>query len=542
MSGTMHDSKGGNPERQLGGVDFILHRAAELYPDRIAIDDRLNGSRVTYAELRRRAIQLARALESLGVRKGDVIASAFRNEAMAIEVLFACCMLGAVNAPINTRLATAEAREYLDRIGAVAFVGLRALHSFVEGTGVRHTVLRGESGSALPVGARDYETFFTAQSGDPFPARANWGDPYFICMTGGTTGGSKGVVCSHAGCLLDMLAIANHWTIRNGYRALCCAPVYHAAGLSWACMPVLWQGGTLVFPASVAFDPAAFLRIVAEEGIDTFFIVPAMVAPLHEKWDGVPMTGLKSIALASAPVPRPLRVKVAEMFPAADALVCYGMTECLTITSQQARDFLQHGESSGEPALTARVRILDDAGLPVPRGTPGNVVTRTFAQALRYQNDPANTAATFRPCPGDPEALDWLYTGDVGFLDEGGRITLLDRAKDIIISGGENVASSEFEAVLALHARVRECAVIGLADEKWGEMVCAVIVAADGTDERGLAQELLALCRARLAGYKAPKRFVFTAALPRSAFGKVLKRDLRGQVFTTTFDAGTLRA
>ena len=129
----------------------------------------------------------------------------------------------------------------------------------------------------------------------------------------------------------------------------------------------------------------------------------------------------------------------------------------------------------------------------------------------------------------------------VGFLDEGGRITLLDRAKDIIISGGESVASSEVEAVLALHARVRECAVIGLTDEKWGEMVCAVIVAVEGMDERDLAKELLALCRERLAGYLAPKRFVFTAALPRSAFGKVLKRDLRGQKFATAFDAGALR-
>ena len=542
MGGTMLGPQGGNPERQLGGVDFILHRAAELYPDRVAIDDRLNGSRLTYADLRRRSIQLARALELLGVGKGDVVASAFRNEAMAFEVLFACCMLGAVTAPINTRLAPAEARKYLDRIGAFAFVGLHSLHVFVEGTGVRHTVLRGEFGSVLPDGVLEYEKLFAAHSGEPFPARAGWSDPYFICMTGGTTGGSKGAAASHASVLLDMLAIANHWTIRNGYRALCCAPVYHAAGLSWACMPLLWQGGTLVFPAIAAFDPVAFLRIVAEEGIDTFFIVPAMVGPLHEKWDGVPMTGVKSVALASAPVPEPLREKVAEMFPAADALVCYGMTECLMISSQQPKDFLQHGESSGEPALTARVRILDDAGLQVPRGTPGNVVTRTFGQALRYQNDPANTAVTFRPCPGDPETLDWLYTGDVGFLDDGGRITLLDRAKDIIISGGENVASAEVESVLALHAKVRECAVIGLADEKWGEMVCAVIVTADGTDEPGLAKELLSLCRERLAGYKAPKRFVFTAALPRSAFGKVLKRELRGQKFATAFDAATLRA
>jgi fatty-acyl-CoA synthase len=533
-----------NPERQLGGVEFILRRAAELYPNRVAIDDRSNGRSLTYRELQSRAIRLARGLEEIGIRKGDVVASAFRNEASAIEIVFACAFIGAVNAPLNTRLASSEAQQFIDRQRAVAFVGHSDFQSFVVDQSLLKTVLFHSDPSGVgALGYHDYETLILRQSDRTFAPRAEWSDPYMIGMTGGTTGGSKGAVWSHGGCLLEMLSTVAHWSIKPGYKALCCAPAYHAAGLSSACMPILWQAGTIIFPVASSFDPKWFLRVVAEESIDCFFLVPAMVQPLYQHWDGAPLQSVKSIAIASAPVPKPLRVKVSEMFPSADKLVFYGMTECLSISMQDPRDFLEHGESVGQAALVARLRIVDDNGHEVPRGTSGHVVARTMGQSLYYNHDPDSTSGTFRSCVNDSEGLEWVYTGDIGVLLEDGRLTLLDRAKDIIISGGENVASSEVESVIAFHPKVRECAVIGVVDEKWGERVCAVIVSsANEANPKGLAGELYASCRANLGPYKIPKQFVFVDALPRNAFGKVLKRELRARSYEISFDADKLRA
>lgn len=532
-----------NPERQRGGVEFLLHRAAEIYPHRLAIDDRLNQVTLTYGELRSRSIRLAKALEELGVGKGDVVATAFRNEAAAIEALFACALIGAVNAPLNTRLAPIEASKFIEQQGAVAFLGHYDFRSYAGSTRLKVcVVLAGAAGKDMPEGARHYESVITQKSDRPFPPRASWTDPYMIGMTGGTTGGSKGAVWSHGGCLMDMLSIISHWSIKPGYKALCVAPAHHAAGLGWACMPVLWQAGTVVFPSTHSFDPKWFLETIAEDRIDCFFLVPAMVQPLYERWDQRPFEHVKSIALAAAPVPKALRLKISEMFPKADKLVCYGMTECFSITMQKPDDFVEFGDGVGEPALVARLEIVDDDGVGVPRGLAGHVIARTAGQCLYYNNDTENTAKTFHVRPDDPEGLEWVSTGDVGYLDENGRLTLLDRAKDIIITGGENVASTEVESVLSFHPGVKECAVIGMHDDRWGELVCAVIVIAGEIDRRSLACELYSSCRQSLGPYKIPKRFVFVDALPRSAVGKILKRELRERTYDLTFEGDQLRA
>jgi len=526
-----------------GGMEFMLHRAAEIYPSRLAIDDRLNGIRRTYAELRSRSIRLARGLQAIGVGKGDVVATAFRNEVMAVESIFACAMIGAVSSPLNPRLAPPEARQFINLQNVRTFIGRSEFASFVEGTAVKQAVLcDGTEDCPVDVIGYDYEAIQSGHPDTPFPPRARLDDPYVIVMTGGTTGGSKGAVLSHGGALIDMLSVMSHWNIRPGQKALCSAPIYHGAGLGWACMPIIWQAGTVIFPGETSFDPETFLRIVRDDLVDCLFLVPALIAPLHSKWDGVPINTVSSIAMASAPVPKGLRIKIAEMFPSAEKLVCYGMTECCSISMQQPRDFLDFGESVGEPAVVARVRIVDDDGRAVVPHTAGNVVTRTLGQSLYYNNDPINTANTFRPCVDDPEELDWVFTGDIGQMDDDGKITLLDRAKDVIITGGENVPSTEVESILMLHPEVFECAVIGLPNDRWGEMVCAVVVSSAETVSRlQLSRELHDACREQLAGFKVPKQFVFVAKLPRNAFGKILKRDLRLTAFEEVYDADRLR-
>ena len=538
----------GNPERKRGGVEFLLHRAAELYPDRVAIDDRLNGTTTTYSELRSRAAQLARALEQLGIGPGEPVAYVFQNETTPFEIIFACAMLGAVAMPLNNRLAPAEARGYLRRQQVETLIARPEFSTYAEDTLVHRLIVRGSNGTQ-PENATDYDALFHDVPSTPFPPRVSWDDPYAIMMTGGTTGGSKGATLCHGNAMFDMLSIVNHWEIKRGYKSLVCAPIFHAAGLGWACMPILWQAGTLIFPATTSFDPAAFLDVMRSEPVDSVFMVPAMVGPVRAAWDGEPINTLKSLTVASAPVPEPLRLQLAEVFPAAESLVCYGMTETYSIAMQSPDDFLKWPASCGEPALAARVRIVDDNGQEVSRGEIGNVATRTLGQCAYYSHDEENTLDTFRSIPGDPEALDWTHTGDLGFMDDGGRVHLVDRAKDVIISGGENVASVEVEAVVASHPSVRECAVVGQPDTVWGERVVAILVCgdevtADPDSRLQLARETLAACRDQLAAYKAPKAIAFVEELPRSAFGKVLKRELREQTLSTLIEAvdlGTTR-
>jgi fatty-acyl-CoA synthase len=288
--------------RSGGGTEFMLHRAAEIYSQRLAIDDRLNGIRRTYAQLRSQSIRLARGLQALGVGKGDVVATAFRNEVMAIESIFACAMIGAVSCPLNPRLAPPEARQFINLQKVRTFIGRSEFASFVDGTAVEHAVLcDGTEDCPANVIGHDYETIQSGQSDTPFPPRARLDDPYVILMTGGTTGGSKGAVLSHGGALMDMLSVMSHWSLRPGQKALCSAPIYHAAGLLWACMPIIWQAGTVIFPGDASFDPDSFLRIVRDESVDCLFLVPALIAPLHSKWDGHPINTVHRDGLGARP-------------------------------------------------------------------------------------------------------------------------------------------------------------------------------------------------------------------------------------------------
>lgn len=529
-------------EHRLGGLDFLLARGAETYPDRVVIDDRLNGLCLTYGALRDRAIRLAHALRGLGIGGGDRVAYAFYNEHASIEALFACSMLGAIAVPLNTRLNPKEAAPYLAAQGCRLFLARTDLAGLAAGSGITPVIIRGAPADLGPgVAVLDYEALLAGASGAPMPPGARWEDPYMFAMTGGTTGGSKAVAWTHGGSMFDILTVIAHLGIRRGFSTICLAPTYHAAGLGWAFMPSFWQGGRIIFPASPSFSPVAVHHTVAADQVDYLFMVPAMIGPLRRSWDGTPHHGVKSVCIASAPTPEVQRRQLVEMFPAADIVIAYGMTESFSVSVQTPADLLAYPASVGEPAMCSRVRIVDDDGRPLPAGSTGQIVTRTLAMGLGYNNDPVNTAATFKPCTDDPEGLDWIFTGDVGRLDPDGRVTIVDRSKDIVISGGENVPTVEVETVLMSGPGIRECAVVGLPDATWGERVCAVVVCDGGPEgDAERARSLLALCRDRLARYKVPKQFCFIDALPRSAFGKVLKRDLKNYTFERLYETAAL--
>ncbi len=263
----------------------------------------------------------------------------------------------------------------------------------------------------------------------------------------------------------------------------------------------------------------------------------ALINPLFDAWDGEPLTGPRTVVTTAAPTPAPLRRKLAEMFPQADILAAAGLSESLNMATQSPGELLSHPDGIGAPHIDTRVLILDDDDRVVPRGQPGHIAMRNFNTALGYHRNPEAAALTRRPRRDDPEGLHWCFTGDVGVMDEDGRITIVDRSKDIILTGGESVPSVEVETVYADHPGIVDCAAVGVEDERWGEAILLVAVPKDPeVPERDLAADLFRFGRDRLAGFKVPKRVAFIDALPRSHFGKVLKRDLREYRFETVFD------
>jgi fatty-acyl-CoA synthase len=261
-----------------------------------------------------------------------------------------------------------------------------------------------------------------------------------------------------------------------------------------------------------------------------------VINPLYNAWDGTPLAGPRTVVTTAAPTSPPLRAKLVEMFPNADVLAAAGLSESLNLAAQSPGEILDYPESIGEPHVDTRVLILDDDDRLVPRNTPGHIAMRNFNTALGYHGNDAAGAQTWRARKHDTEGLHWCFTGDIGVMDDDGRVTLVDRSKDVIKTGGESVPSVEVETVYSQHPGVGDCAVVGVADDRWGEAIVLVVVR-NGTDpeDAALAKDLIDYGRERMAGFKVPKQIAFVDVLPRSHFGKVLKRDLREQTFARIF-------
>jgi fatty-acyl-CoA synthase len=316
-------------------------------------------------------------------------------------------------------------------------------------------------------------------------------------------------------------------------------------GMEWGLFTILWRGGTVVFPATKSFDPVRYLAEVRTRDIEYLPLVPALINPLFNAWDGIPLTGPRTVVTTAAPTSAPLRRKLSEMFPEADILAAAGLSESLNMATQSRGELLEYPESIGMPHVDTRVLILDDHDRPVPRGEPGHIAMRNFNTALGYHRNAEATAATWRLRRNDPEGLEWCFTGDIGVMDGDGRISIVDRSKDVIITGGESVPSVEVETVYAECPDIRDCAAVGVEDTHWGEAILLVAVRIapkteastdQGPADEDLANDLFLFGRDRLAGFKVPRKIAFVDALPRSHFGKVLKRDLREQSFKRIFD------
>jgi O-succinylbenzoate-CoA ligase len=477
------------------------------------------GRRFTYPELNARCNRIAHALLARGVEKGDRVAFLLMNGAEYLESYFALAKIGAVMVPLNWRLTPAELEFIVNDSGSSILVYDTEFDAAVadlrgRDTSVRSWIRVGDDESR-PDWAIDYDLACSDASQAEPEIRASDDDMLFIMYTSGTTGRPKGVVHTHGTMIAASLTINMTADLRDRDRYLEILPLFHVGALTPA-TGCIHRGGTLVVMR--AFDPDRVFGAIVEEEVTVGLAVPAMlqfmwVSPEREKHD---LSRLRWLLCGAAPVPVPLIEKYASI--GIEIHQVYGLTEsggpaCVIGSA----DALAKAGSTGPAFFHTEVRVVAEDGREVEPGQVGEVIIRGAHLMKEYWERPEATAETLRN--------GWLYSGDLGTVDEDGFVYIHDRKKDMIISGGENVYPAEIESVLTGHPQIKEAAVIGLPSEKWGESVAAIVVLKDG--ESSSVEGILDFCQGKLARFKQPKTVEFVDEIPRNPTGKILKRLLR---------------
>ncbi|GAA5138001.1 acyl-CoA synthetase [Pseudonocardia adelaidensis] len=494
-------------------------RRARIAPDRPAL---VEGERtVTYAELADRTARLASVLAGRGVRPGDRVAYLGVNAISVFETYFATWLLGAIAVPLNYRLAAAEIRYMLEDSGAALLVHSADTDALAGATGLAAPVLR--------VGP-EYEAAVVAADPLAEPPAVTLDDPAILLYTSGTTGRPKAAVLTHGNLTWNTINQLAHVDVLSTDRALCISPLFHCVGLGQVTLPTLFKGGC-VEPLA-AFDAGAVLARIGEVGVTSFSAVPTMLQMMveHPGWEGAKLDTLHTVLYGGSPVQE--RVARAWLERGVQVQQGYGMTEAAPGVYMVPRGGdLDRPVSVGVPHFATEVAMLRD-GARVPVGAePAELLVRGPHVFAGYWNRPAESADAF--VDGD-----WFRTGDVLRVGPDGWADVVDRQKDVIISGGENVYPAEVEAVLVRLDAVADAAVVAVPDERWGEVGAAYVQLREGADPTD--DDLRSHLEAHLARYKIPKYLVRTDALPRNATGKVRRVELRARA-AADLAAGTRR-
>jgi len=508
-------------------VDDFLRRAADLYPDKTAIVD--GAKRFRYGEWRERTNQLSRALLRLGVRPGDRVCILSPNSHYFLESFYATSQIGAVLVPLNYRLVAADHEYILNHAGVSVALVDAAYAPLVDEIrprlpGVRHWIAAPAPDAAIPPGWTDFDAWAGAESTDaPPPVARAEGDVVSLNYTSGTTARPKGVMLTHRNCYLNAYNLIAHLGIRHDDVELWTLPMFHCNG--WGGVYALTgMGGTHVVLRAI--DAAEIYGLIEREAVTFACMAPAVLRTIldYPHRDRHRLTTRPRFTVAGAPPPAAF-IERLERELGFEFMQIYGLTETaplLTISrpdhATPADDWSRRARA-GVPGIGVEIRVVDDRGEPVPRDgrSVGEVCARSNVVFKGYYEQPEETARAM------PDG--WFHTGDLAVWDETGSIHIVDRKKDVIISGGENISSPEIEDALYQHPAVLECAVIGVPHDKWGETPRALVVLRPGQSVTD--QELIEFCRGRLAHFKCPTSVELVEALPRTATGKLQKFVLR---------------
>jgi acyl-CoA synthetase (AMP-forming)/AMP-acid ligase II len=504
-------------------IGNLLTKASRLYGNRMAIH--YGEQHLSYAELNERVGRLAQALRTLGIQPGDRVAIVQRNGPAVLETLFASFRIGATAVPINVRLHAEEVAFISQDCGARALVATAEYAESALRAREQTSELQVIGVGSIP-DALDYEALLAAA--DPLKAdvEIDPSDIAWLFYTSGTTGKPKGAMLTHRNLLaMTMNYFADVHTLSSEDVVLHAAPLTHGSGLY--ALPAIAKGTSNVILHTPSFDPAMIFDLIQRLRVTTIaFLAPTQIKMLLDgPYQSYDLNSLHCIAYGGGPM------YVGDMKQAVEAfgpvlVQIYGQGEVPMTISYLRREEHLTGEdpvaerrlaSAGISRTDVEVRIVDEDDRDAAMGTIGEIVVRGDVVMAGYWKRPEISAETLRG--------GWLHTGDLGMMDENGYIYLLDRKKDLVISGGNNIYPREIEEVLLMHPAVYEVAVIGVPDALWGESVKAIVVLRPDSTASG--EELIAFCQEHLASYKKPRTVEFIPQLPKNAYGKVLKRELR---------------
>jgi fatty-acyl-CoA synthase len=505
------------------GFGDLLWRSAQRVPDKTALV--WGGQRISYASLDDTVNRTANALRRQGIAKGDRVALLSRNNAAFVVLAFAAARLGAILVPVNFMLKGAEVAYILGHSGSMALLVEDSLLPVAQEaladpgcSAVKVKAVIPEHGGDVPQAWGNVFDWMRDPDASRPATDMSDDEPLQLLYTSGTESRPKGAALSSRNLVAQYVSCIVDGEMSGDDIEIHALPLFHCAQLHCFMSPGLYLGATnILLPGA---DPATMLAAIEAERATKLFCPPTVWIGLlrHPDFDRRDLSSLKKGYYGASIMPMEIIRELSERLPAMRLFNFYGQTEMSPVaTVLKPEDQLRKLGSAGRACINVETRVVDDDDRPVPPGTVGEIVHRGPHVMLGYWNDEARTAEAFRG--------GWFHSGDLGVFDEDGYLRVVDRKKDMIKTGGENVASREVEEVLYLHPAVAEAAVFGTPHPEWIEAVTAAVVLRAGMQATDDA--LKAHCREHLAGFKTPKRIVFVEALPKNASGKILKRDLR---------------
>jgi len=502
-------------------IAWWVQRWSELHPRKPAII--FDGEQINYLELHRRANRTSCWLQSLGIEKGDRVAVMIENCPQFIEIYLACSRLGAIFVPVNFRLAAPEldytlrnsrprlfvfSKDYADMALGLNLDTLKPL-MLLAGIGTSSHLTDVYDYDSETAGFEGQKPFLTKSLGPADPE-----EPHVIMYTSGTTGQAKGAVLSHRKTFFNCLNADIFFKLHFDDTMLIVLPLFHSGGLFIQASPILYKGASMVIHPR--FDPEKAYQDIQRYQVTKFLGVPTIYKSLVkvEEEKKATLSSVKVCAIGGEKATPELLAEFRKAgFPLRQIM---GQTETSILLWGSEEDVIRKPGSVGRPVFHAEVGIVNREGQLVKSDEVGEIVVRGSIMMKEYWQDPVKTEETIKS--------GWLYTGDLAYMDNEGYFYLVDRARDMFISGGENVYPAEVERVLRKHPEIEEVVIAGITDETWGEVGHAFVIPKQGAD---LSEEdVISYCKGRLARYKWPKRVTFREDFPRTSLGKIRKPEL----------------